>query len=151
MEAGVENGDLRHWTQQFRDDLHAFQFGATVERRKNGSLFDRRLNLSGHDRRLEMLHATVNHPVPHHINIGRAGNRLRLAAPQTLQQALNRFATRARRCQVFCANAMRILDRGLSLVIYPLDLPLPSTGGWIVWQVSPNLVKTTLLAAGAGV
>src|SRR5712692_2470214 len=52
MEAGVKDRDLRHWAQQFRDDLHAFQFGAIVEGGKNGNAFDRRLDLSSDDRGL---------------------------------------------------------------------------------------------------
>src|SRR5271157_1787781 len=151
MKAGVEDGNLRHSTQQFCDDLHAFQFGTIVEWRKNGNAFDRRLDLSGHDRGLEMLRTAVDHPVSHNIDVGRAGNRLRFAAPQALEQALDGFPTRAHRLQVLSGNSMGVLYRVLSLVIGPLDLTLPNATGWLVWECIPNLVETALLAAGAGV
>ena len=81
MKAGVEDGDLRHWAQQFRDNLHAFQFGAIVERRKNGNAFDRRLDFRSNERGLEMLRTAVDNPVSHNIESRRSGKRLLLAAP----------------------------------------------------------------------
>src|ERR1035441_8736160 len=138
MKASVEDGDLRHRTQQFRDNLHAFQFGAIVEGRKNGNVFDCRLDLSGHERRHEMLRTALDHPVSHNIDIGRPGNRSRVAAPQALEQALDGFSTRAHRCQVFSGNTAGILYRVFSLVIYPLDLPFPNATRWIVWARTPE-------------
>src|SRR5208337_2026664 len=151
MKTGVEDGDLRHWTEQFGDNLHAFEFGAIVEGRKNGNAFDCRLNLSGHERRHEMLRTAVDHPVSHNIDIGRPGNRSRVAAPQAMEQALDGFAPRAHRCQVFPGNSAGIFYRVLSLVIYPLDLPFPNRSRWIVRERVSNFVETTLLAAGTGV
>ena len=89
MKTSVEDGDLRHWTQQFCDNLYAFQFGAIVQRRKSGNAFDRRLDLRGNDRGLKMLRSAVDNSVSHDIYIGRAGNRSRLTAPQAIEQALN--------------------------------------------------------------
>ena len=97
MKAGVEDGDLRHWTQQLRDNVHAFEFGAIVEGRKNGNAFDRRPDLRGNERGLEMLGTAVDHAVSNNIDVGRAGKRLPLAAPQTEEQALNGFPARAHR------------------------------------------------------
>src|SRR5712692_8328974 len=151
MKAGIEDGDLRHWTQQFRDNVYAFQFGAIVKWRKNGNAFDRRLDLSGNDRGLEILRTAVDHAVSHNIDIGRAGNRLRLAAPQAIEQALNGFPTRAHRCLVFSGSSAGVLDRVFSLVICPLELTLPNATRWIGWERIPNVVETALLAAGAGV
>ena len=93
----------------------------------------------------------MDHPVSHHIDVGRAGNRLRLAAPQTEEQALNGFPARAHRRLVFSGNATGVLDREFSLVIRPLDLTLPNTSRWIVGEGISNFVETALLAAGAGV
>src|SRR5450759_5014863 len=151
MKAGVEDGDLRHWTQQFRDNLHAFQFGAIVEWRENGNAFDRRLDLSGHDRRLEMSRTAVDNPVSHYIDIGRAGNRLRLAAPQALEQAFDGFTTRGHRCLVFPGNSARVPYRAFRGGAYPLDPTLPNATRWIVWERISNFVQAALLAAGAGV
>src|SRR6266851_4611984 len=151
MKAGIEDGDLRHWTQQFRDNVYAFQFGAIVKWRKNGNAFDRRLDLSGNDRGLEILRTAVDHAVSHNIDIGRAGNRLRLAAPQAMEQALNGFPTRGHRCPVFPGNSARVLYRAFSGVAGPLDLTFPNATRWIGGDRIPNFVETALLAAGAGV
>src|SRR6266700_5514966 len=94
MKACVKDRDLRHWAQHFRNDLHTFQFGAIVERRKNRSAFDRRLDLSGYERRLEVLRTTVDDPVSHNMDGRRTGNYLRVAAPQSLEQALEGVAPR---------------------------------------------------------
>src|SRR5437660_713401 len=151
MKAGVEDSDLRHWTQQFRDNVYAFQFGSIVQRCKSGNAFNRRLDLRGNDRGLKMLRSAVDNSVSHDIYIGRAGNRLRLAAPQAVEQALNGFPTRAHRCLVFSGNTARVLYRAFSAVAGPLDLTFPNATRWIGWERIPNFVETALLAAGAGV
>ncbi len=123
MKAGVEDGDLRHRTQQFRDNLHAFQFGAIVERREDGNAFDRRLDLSGNERRLEMLRTAMNDAVSDNVDIGRAGNRLRIAAPQAIEQALDRFSTRTRRSHVLSAR----LHQSSGSKIAPAHRPIQSS------------------------
>src|SRR5271166_2448008 len=151
MKAGIEDGDLRHWTQQFLDNLHALQFGATVEGCKNGSDFDGRLDSLGDDGGLEMAQTAMDHAVPYYIDIRRGGNRLRLAAPQGLEQVLNGFRARAHRWQVLSRISAKVLDRVLSLVVGPLDLALPKANRRVRWERVPNFVETALLAAGAGV
>src|SRR5271168_3178996 len=91
MKACIENRDLRYRTKQLRDNVHAFEFGAIMERSKCRRAFDRSLDVSSNKRRLEMMQTTVNDSMPHDVNIGRAGNGLRVTAPQTLEQTLNRF------------------------------------------------------------
>src|SRR5260370_10653054 len=150
MKAGVEDGDRRHWTQQFRDKVYAIQFCAIVKWRKHGNAFDRRLDLSGNDRGLEILRTAVDHAVSHSNDIGRAGNRLRLAAPQAMEQALNGFTTRGHRCPVFPGTSARVLYRAFSAVAGPLDLTFPNAIWWIGGDRIPNFVETALLAAGAG-
>src|ERR1019366_8038844 len=132
MKAGVEDRDLRHWTQQFRDHLHTFEFGAIVEWRKDGNAFDRRLDLGGNDRGLEILRTAVDYAMPHNIDVGRAGNGFRLAAPQALEQALNGLRTRAHRWQVLPGSSAGVLYRVLSLAVDPLDLTLPNASRRIV-------------------
>src|ERR1035437_10113779 len=157
MKAGVEDRDLRLWAEQLRGDLHAFQFGVIVEGRKRGNAFDRRLDLSRYDRGLEMLRPAVDHPVSDNIDFGRAGNHLRLAAPQVLEPALDVFPARAARRYVLSGNSAGSLDRVLRLVIFiviiigPLDLPFPNRRRWVVRERIPNFVETAFLAAGTGV
>src|SRR5208283_5797350 len=152
MEAGVKDSDLRHRTQQFLDNLHAFEFGAVVERRKNRNAFDRRLDFGSHQRGLEMVWTTVDYAVPHYIDFGRIGNRLRLSGPQALEQGADGFPAGRHACQLFLSgNPSEILYRVLSLAIDPLDLAFPNAIWWIGWELISNFVETTLLAAGAGV
>src|SRR5258708_17596906 len=148
MKAGVKDGDLPHWTQQFRHDFHAFQFAAIMERRKSGNTFNRGLDLIGNDRGFEMLRTTVDDPMSHNIDIGRARNRLCLAAPQVMEQALNGFPTRNHRYKLFSRNSAGVLYRVFSLAICPLELTLPNATRWIGWERIPNFVETALLAAG---
>ena len=98
-----------------------------------------------------MLRAAVDNPVSHNIDSGRAGNRLRLAAPQRVEQALDRFPTRGHRCLVFPVNSAGVPYRAFSGVARPLDLTLPNATRWIIWERIPNFVETALLAAGTGV
>src|SRR5260370_8842115 len=150
MNAGGAGGDLRHRPQQFRDNVYAIQFCAIVKWRKHGNAFDRRLDLSGNDRGLEILRTAVDHAVSHNIDIGRAGNRLRLAAPQAMEQALNGFPTRGHRCPVFPGDSARVLYRAFSAVAGPLDLTFPNAIWWIGGGRFPHYFITALLAAGAG-
>src|SRR5271157_1653407 len=129
MKAGVEDGDLRHWPQQFRDNLHTLKFSAIVERREDGNAFDRRLDLSGNERRLEMLRTAVNDAVSDNVDIGRAGNRLRGAVPQAIEQALDRFSARTRRSHFFPRDSTGVPDRKPRLLIDPFNLPLPIRSG----------------------
>src|SRR5208282_1486659 len=87
----------------------------------------------------------------HHIDIGGRADHPRLAAPQTLQQALDRLRARPRRNHMPARNPTRVLDRKLRFVSGPLDLALPKTSRRIVGQRLSNFVETALLAAGAGV
>src|ERR1700690_1051239 len=151
MKTGIEYCNLRHWAQQFRDNLHAFEFRAIVERSENGNAFDRGLDLGGDHCRFEVLRATVDHPVPHDIDFRRAGNCLCLSPPQGLEQALDGFDARVHRCLVLYGDTARVLDGIVGLVIPPLNLAFPGANGWVIGDRLSNFVETTLLAAGIGV
>ena len=151
MKTSVEDGNLRHRTQQFPNNVHAFQFGTIVERSKNGNIFDRGFDFGGDQRRFEKLRTAVDDTMPHYVNIGGAGYASRLPGPQTGEQTLYRFCTRPYGSLIFSGRSAGVLDGELSLVILPLDLPLPDAGGWIVGELIANLVNTAFLAAGTGI
>ncbi len=151
MKAGVEDGDLRHRTEELGDDFHTLEFGAIVERGKSGNIFNRRLDFGGHDCRFEILRAAMHHAMANHIDFRKAGNCLGLAAPQTLEQAFDRFAARLDGSQIVDRDTIGVLDRILSLIVDPLDLPLPKAIRGIVRERVSNFVETALLAAGAGI
>ena len=98
-----------------------------------------------------MVRTAVDHAVSHDIDVGRFGNRLRLAAPQALEQALNGLRARARRGQVLSETPREFLIEYSALPSSPLDLPLPNASRRILWERISNFVETALLAAGAGV
>jgi len=99
-----------------------------------------------------MVWTAVDYAVPHHIDFGRIGNRLRLSAPQALEQAADGFSAGRHACQLFLSgNSSGILYRVLSLAIDPLDLPFPNAIWRIGGELVSNFVESTLLAAGAGV
>src|ERR1039457_5922167 len=128
MKTGVEDSNLRHWPQQFRDNLHALQFSPIVEWRKNGDAFDSRLDFGGHHRRQEILRTAVHHPMSYNVDLGRAGNRLRFAAPQAQEQALKGVPARPRRWKNFLSRSSAgVLDRVFRLAIGPLNPTLPNT------------------------
>jgi hypothetical protein len=151
MKAGVENGNLRDSTEQFHDKFHAFELGAVVERCKNGNLFDGGLDLVGNERGFEMERAAVDYPVAYDIDFGWAGDGLRLASPQSLEQALDGLHARIDQCLVFYGDTAGIFDGVMSMVVDPFNLALPQAGGWIVGDCLSDFVETTLLAAGTGV
>jgi hypothetical protein len=93
----------------------------------------------------------VDHTVPYNIDFGGAGNRLRLTAPQSLEQARDGFTARIGRRQILYGNSVGILDRKLGPAVDPFDLTLPSTIRWIFGQRIVDFVETALLAAGTGV
>ena len=101
MEAGIEDGNLRHRSEQFLNDLHAFQFSAIVKRSKGGDLGDRRFDLGRDHDGIFILGTAVDDAVPNNINLRRRGNSPRVAAPKTTEQVLDGLGARVDFCAIF--------------------------------------------------
>jgi len=69
MKSGIEYRHLRHIATNILDNLHAFQFGANVQGRKFGNFRNCRVHLGRHYYWILEMRPTMDHAVPHCINI----------------------------------------------------------------------------------
>src|SRR5579863_4406115 len=125
MESGIENCNLRNWSEQFLDDFYPFQLGTIVKWSKGGNLSYGRFDLGRDQHRILVMRTAVDNAVSDHIDLRRRGNGPSVTLPKIAEQLLSGLGARASFCGLFPASPFRILDRDFSNLAIPLDVTLP--------------------------
>jgi len=86
MEAGIENGDLRHSAAELLDQCDSFEFQAIVQRRKDRHLFDRSFDFGGDHSGLVRGTSSVHDAMAYDFNFGERRKHTSLSRDQFAEQ-----------------------------------------------------------------
>src|SRR6266480_7139085 len=83
MKSGIENRDLRNSAQELFNNLHAFEFGAIMERSESRNVGDSRSYFGSKRNRFFVFRAAMHHAVPDNVNVSKRRHR----RPITVRQS----------------------------------------------------------------